>query len=101
MIKIEQTGRLMTIYFEGHFDTNLCLAAEPEISEAVTAATTGTHEPLLLHFDIEKVTFVASSFIRLCVRMARELGAEHFKLVNSSPFISKTFKIAGLDQLMA
>ena len=55
---------------------------------------------LKIVFDLEKVEFVASSFIRICISIFKEVGHENFSIVNTKPIIKKTFAIAGLSDDM-
>jgi anti-anti-sigma factor len=51
-------------------------------------------------FDLAEVNYIASSFIRICLDMAKRTGASNFSIINCDPFIKKTFKIAGLDEIL-
>jgi anti-anti-sigma regulatory factor len=51
-------------------------------------------------FDLKNVTYIASSFIRSCISVSRQVGDGSFSIVNAAPVIKKTFKIAGLDALL-
>ena len=53
---------------------------------------------LTIVFDFEKVEFVTSAFIRLCITIAKKVGENNFSIIKSNPLIKKTFKIAGLDE---
>ena len=65
-------------------------------------------EPLIMNmssedqivFDIKEVDYVASSFIRICVLYAKKAGNGRFSMINCQPFIKKTFKISGLDEIL-
>ncbi len=58
------------------------------------------HEKLEVYFNLEKVNFITSAFIRICIISAKTVGKENFSIINSSPLIKKTLKIAGLETLM-
>ena len=49
-------------------------------------------------FDMKDVTFVSSMFIRICLQVYKQMGANRFQVINLSPDVKKVFKIAGLDQ---
>lgn len=51
-------------------------------------------------FDMKEVTYIASSFIRSCIVVSRLVEDGNFNIINASPVIKKTFKIAGLDELL-
>jgi anti-anti-sigma factor len=53
-----------------------------------------------LVFDLTEVDYIASSFIRLCVNYARQSGPGGFAITNCQPFVKKTFKISGLDEIL-
>ena len=55
---------------------------------------------LMVSFDMKDVTYIASSFIRSCIVVSRLVDSGNFNIVNASPLIKKTFKIAGLDELL-
>ena len=50
--------------------------------------------------DLKNVSYIASSFIRTCVSVSKRLSQENFKIINATPVIKKTFKIAGLDDVL-
>ncbi|HRY33328.1 MAG TPA: STAS domain-containing protein [Bacteroidales bacterium] len=50
-------------------------------------------------FDLDKVEFVSSTFLRLCLKLAKILGKEKFSLMNVSPTVMKVFQIANLTEL--
>lgn len=49
-------------------------------------------------FDLGKVSFVASSFLRLCLKTARAAGQGRFSVRNLTPEIKKVYLICGLDK---
>lgn len=49
-------------------------------------------------FDLGKVDFIGSSFLRLCVMAAKESKGS-LSIVNVSPILRKTFKIAGFENV--
>ncbi|MBN1338674.1 MAG: STAS domain-containing protein [Bacteroidales bacterium] len=57
-------------------------------------------ESLRIAFDLEQVDYIASSFIRICVATAKQMSPGNFRIINTSPLIKKTFKIAGLDEVL-
>lgn len=57
-------------------------------------------DDLRINFDLKDVDYVASSFIRICVATAKQLGEGNFTISNTSPLIKKVFKIAGLHEIL-
>lgn len=51
-------------------------------------------------FNLEEVEYIASSFIRICVSYAKQAGQGNFSISNCQPFVKKTFKISGLDEIL-
>lgn len=51
-------------------------------------------------FDMKNVTYIASSFIRSCISVSHQVETGNFNIMNATPLIKKTFKIAGLDELL-
>lgn len=82
----------LTCHFEDRLDTLQCQAAEKEIFEKIR----GVGTPIV--FDLERVAYIASSFLRICIRACKEVGAERFSLIHVCPEIKKVFKIAGFDR---
>lgn len=96
-------SQTLTLVFTGHIDTNTCQAMDAPVNALITdklAQRGGQEGALKVAFDMNEVTFIASSFIRLCVFYAKLLPKNNFRLVNCNPFVKKTFMIAGLEGLM-
>ncbi len=53
-------------------------------------------EKIKIVFDLKKVDFIASAFIRICINTFKNFGRENFSIINTKPIIKKTFVIAGL-----
>jgi anti-anti-sigma factor len=51
-------------------------------------------------FDLQDVTYISSSFIRICISTAKQTSKGNYSIIHCDPFIKKTFKIAGLDELL-
>ena len=86
--------RVFTATFKGRLDT----LAVQKISEAVQVnipSKEGAQEDSIV-FDLKEVEYISSSFIRICVSVAREAEGR-FSIVHCQPFIKKIFKISGLD----
>ncbi len=78
--------------FPGRMDTLACEKYQTQIDEQVIRA----HTPVT--FDMNGVDYVASSFLRICLKAAQVLGEGRFELINVGPEVKKVFKIAGLDR---
>jgi anti-anti-sigma factor len=51
-------------------------------------------------FDMKDVDYISSSFIRICVATAKQAGNGRFSMVNCQPFIKKTFRLSGLEEIL-
>jgi anti-anti-sigma factor len=94
MIKHSDDGEKLTCYFEGSMDTDQCLKLEEEIEITVRGAKQS------VVFNLEKVDYVASAFLRICIKIAKDIGVQKFSLTGVCPQVKKVFKIAGFDRFM-
>lgn len=84
----------VTCSFEGRLDTAKCLEVESEIYNKLN----GVKIPVV--FDMEKVAYVSSAFLRLCLKIAKEKTSGQFSLTGVCPEVKKVFKIAGFDKII-
>jgi len=92
MFNITIDGGRMTCTFPERMDTLACEKYQAQIDQQVTQA------PTPVTFDMNGVAYVASSFLRICLKTAQALAKGQFELVNVGPEVKKVFKIAGLDR---
>lgn len=95
MIEFTQDKDKLTCTFLGKLDTG----SIPQIEKDLAQKTGGA--PGVVVFDLKGVDYVSSSFLRICLKMAKERGEGGFSIVNVSPTVQKVFKIAGFDKIMA
>jgi len=91
MFNIATQSDRLTCTFPERMDTLACEKYQAQI----TAQVSQTGLPVT--FDLAGVGYVASSFIRICLRAAQAVGRDHFDMINVAPEVKKVFKIAGLD----
>ena len=97
-------SRVLTCIFRGRMDTIVSSQVSSELDSKFRSLI--KHEALDelldfgLVFDLKEVSFISSSFIRLCVAGKKKVKDGSFSIVNTDPFIKKTFKIAGLDEIL-
>jgi anti-anti-sigma factor len=84
----------LTVRFEGRMDTAKCEEIEAETREKVT------QPDMPVVFDLEKVVFISSAFLRLCIYAYKQAGEHGFQIVHVDPSIKRVFKIAGLDSML-
>ena len=90
--------KVFTITFVGRLDT----MAVQKVSETVQinlTAKDGNSEDKIV-FDLREVDYISSSFIRICVSVAKQTAPGQFSIAHCQPFIKKTFKISGLDEIL-
>jgi anti-anti-sigma factor len=91
MVNFNMDGENLTLTFPKKIDTALCATFEAELLEKIK---TGSPE---VQFNLAGVEYIASSFLRICLELAKQIGTERFTLINVPPFVQKVFKVAGLD----
>jgi anti-anti-sigma factor len=82
------------IAFEGKMDTAKCMRIEADVRNTIA----GAEGPIV--FDLAKVGFVSSSFLRLCIFAHQKAGERGFEIINSGPMLKRVFKIAGLSAML-
>jgi len=97
-ISYSDNDQKMTCAFEGRLGAD----NTPKITETINARIDELDNPdnLKIIFDLKKVDFIASSFIRVCITSFKKVGHENFSIINTKPIIKKTFAIAGLTDEM-
>lgn len=88
-----QDGQLRCV-FEGSLNTITCLELEKELYARIREAK------LPVVFDMAKVIFIASAFLRICLTVLKEAGSDHLTIVNLQPSVQTVFKIAGFSDLI-
>lgn len=86
----KENDRLVCI-FPKRVDTVECVNSQDEILKRTA------DEKDLVIFEMKEVSYVSSSFLRICLQVFKMSGSAKFKLVNVSPEVKKVFKISGLD----
>jgi anti-anti-sigma factor len=90
--------KTMTATFAGRLDT-LAVQKLSEVIQVNLPLKDGKSEDKIV-FDLRDVDYISSSFIRICVNVAKEAGPGQFSVAHCQPFIKKTFKISGLDDIL-
>lgn len=98
------SGKTLNCRFTGRLDTNASASLNEEMtSKLITMQGSVDPSGLLddkIIFDMNGVNYIASSFIRICVNTAKQVHKGNFSIINCDPFLKKTFKIAGLDDIL-
>jgi anti-anti-sigma factor len=91
----EEPG-LRVLIFQGRLDS----AGSEFIRPGLDAELAQRGAEDCLRFDLSGVDFVASAFLRHCIRSAKEVGNERFELTGLAPNVREVFEITGLTQYM-
>jgi anti-anti-sigma factor len=94
-VEIKEDNGDLTFVFTGQLDTNACLGLWEQIELRLKALTSRAF------FDMGGVEFVSSAFIRICLQTARLVPKGKFSLIRVPPIVKRTFKIAGLDEILS
>lgn len=73
---------------------------EERLNEALQPTQKSGETDLNVIFDLEKVDYIASAFLRLCITVAKRLDKKAFRVVKCNPSVKKIFTIGGLDKIM-
>jgi anti-anti-sigma factor len=84
----------LRIEFEGSLDTAKCMQIEAEVRGAVDGSTV----PVV--FDLAKVDFISSAFLRLCIHAQHQAKEHGFRIAGAGPSVKRVLKIAGLDAML-
>jgi anti-anti-sigma factor len=94
MIRMALEEGKLVCRFQGPLDTATCQAIEADILAKVQEA----QSPVV--FDLKGVEYVASTFLRLCLVVSKQVGLERFSVVNVHPFVKKVLMIANLSDFL-
>ncbi len=100
----DATEHKLVCRFPARLDTPACLVIQEHIAEKINLLKTPGDASLVqgetVVFDLQDVTYISSSFIRICMFTAQQFSKGDFSIIHCDPFVKKTFKIAGLDELL-
>ncbi len=91
-------NKTFTATFVGRMDT-LAVEKMNEVMSVNIPLSEGKSKDKII-FDLRDVEYISSSFIRICVSIAKQAGQGQFSIVHCQPFVKKTFKISGLDDIL-
>jgi anti-anti-sigma factor len=108
MVKFEQNAGTQTLLctFTDRLDTVHCAELAPQVDAQVNSLLAGAQPEMnaakapKVVFDLAGVDFVASSFFRICIALAKRLRKGNLSIRNTNPLVKKTFTMAGLDDAM-
>lgn len=102
----DKAANTLTCVFAGKMDTVNSQVDAGQFEQALLAlrdsradgVNAGGIDNISIVFDMREVVFVASAFLRICIQAAKKAQNGSFKIMNTSPVIQKTLKLARLDQ---
>ena len=100
MVRFENKNEeeTITLFFTGRMDTINSTSLMETIPANLPKADMLAAWNIV--FDLAEVDYISSSFIRICVNVAKMAAPGKFSIVNCQPFIKKTFKVSGLDEAL-
>lgn len=95
----DEVNNSLLLNFAGRLDTNYSSDFKPALDHLFNnLMKPNADKAFAVCFDFKSVDFISSAFLGICVASAKKVGKENFSIVNTNPFIMRTFKIAGLDK---
>ena len=94
MLEFKTENDKLICCFSGRIDTEAAMEIEDELIDKVQ------HAGIPVVFDFAELEYVASSFLRTCVKVARVLAHSKLTVVNASDNILHILKMTGFDKLM-
>ena len=94
MVVYEKKGEELICRFSGRMDTTAAMSAEDELIDKAQ------HAGVPVVFDFTDLEYVASSFLRSCVKVVRVAGSTKIKVIGASEEILRIFDMTGFGKLM-
>ncbi|MDR2407787.1 MAG: STAS domain-containing protein [Bacteroidales bacterium] len=98
-MKYEQIEGTLFCRFSNKMDTITCAQVKDELANQINSALQANSD-LKIVFDLSETTYIASSFLRLCIQYYKLVGKERFAIVNVSDNIREVFDIAVLTDML-
>ena len=94
MVTFIDDNGILVCYFKGQMSTSVCSDMEMELMGHVSNYTGK------ILFDLSDVSYIASSFLRLCITTVKKVSSDRFNIVNVNPDVYEIFEVSGLDDLI-
>ncbi|MDD5629340.1 MAG: STAS domain-containing protein [Elusimicrobia bacterium] len=91
MLNFRTEKDVLVCELDGQMDTVSSLKLEADLMSRVEQARQR------VVFDLAKVDYISSSFIRLCLRAAKSAGPGNFSIANAPESARKLFEMVGLS----
>jgi acetyl-CoA synthetase len=104
MLDIDYRQQQTTLHctFSGSFRSDECSAVAATLEKRVAAVAAGGKLPegFRIAFDLEKASYISSSFLRIVLITAKRVRRGYFQIEKASPFVRELLRSSGLDQLL-
>ncbi len=93
LIDFKESAEELTCVFLNRMDTPATVKVEKALREQLASVSERR-----IVFDLGKVDYIASSFLRFCV-LASKAGKGKLAIINIMPAVRKVLKIAGFETI--
>lgn len=94
MFRFTVKNKTLICRFAKRMDSDACMKWEKKGYKKVE------EKKLPVIFDLNKVDYISSLFLSLCVKVLKQTGRDNFAVINTSLNVKKIFTISGLDKLI-
>jgi len=94
MVTFVDNNGVLICYFKGQMNTSVCSDLEMELLDHISNYTGK------ILFDLSDVSYIASSFLRLCITTVKRVSSDRFNIVNANSDVYEIFEVSGLDDLI-
>jgi anti-anti-sigma factor len=91
--EFQREDQVLSCRFAGRLGSIECPAVEAQLEGHMA------NLPESVVFDLEHADFASSSFLRLCLRVAKQLEGGTLSIIHVSPLIKEVFAAAGFDRV--
>ena len=100
MMDFSEIDNTLHCFFSGHLDGNICSAIEKGLLQRINDFRKN-RETIRITFDLAKVVYISSAFLRICLMCCKVVGQHCFAVINVSENIYSVFHISSLDDIIS
>jgi hypothetical protein len=89
----------LTVFFDAEVNTTVCNAIKEELNATVATAVKDNLAVKVV-FDLVNTTYIASSFLRLCISNHKVVTTGNFSIIHASDNIKEVFDISALTTIL-
>jgi anti-anti-sigma factor len=95
------SSQTLTFAFSGRLNTDICVKNDPEIAGTIARVLQeNPPQSVSIVFDIGRVEYVSSLFLRTVIKSSQEVPKGKFKLTGANDLVRKMIQVSGLDMLI-